>query len=195
MLFRSLEIGESYLQLNRTKDAMNYFKKAEASGNKLANKHLARIYYESGQIDLAVTYYRKALRADKEDTVAMRQLGYMYKEKKEWTKSLSYFKMYQKRINDAAEKKMIDEEVYFLEKNLPQGKPVRIAESISELDENDVEAINERAKELYIEGRALRDDDPDMARDKFREVMKIVPKDNPYHQKAFKAFNRLNEGK
>ena len=190
-----LEIGESYLQLNRTKDAMNYFKKAEASGNKLANKHLARIYYESGQIDLAVTYYRKALRADKEDTVAMRQLGYMYKEKKEWTKSLSYFKMYQKRINDAAEKKMIDEEVYFLEKNLPQGKPVRIAESISELDENDVEAINERAKELYIEGRALRDDDPDMARDKFREVMKIVPKDNPYHQKAFKAFNRLNEGK
>lgn len=188
-----LEIGESYLQLNRAKDAMKYFKKAESSGNKLAHKHLASIYYESGQLELAVTYYRKALRADKEDTVAMRQLGYMYKEKKEWSKALSYFKMYQKRINDPYEKKMIEEEVYFLQKNLPQGQPVNIAETLGELDENDVDAINERAKELYIEGRALRDEDPDLARDKFREVMKIVPKDNPYYKKAFKAFGKLGE--
>jgi len=190
-----LEIGESYLQLNRVDDAMKYFKKAENSGNKLAHKHLARIYYESGKLDQAVTYYRKALRADKNDTTAMRQLGYIYKEKQEWSKALSYLKMYQKRINDAAEKKMIDEEVYFLEKNLPQGRPVHIAESLNELDENDSEAINERAKELYIEGRALRDEDPETARDRFREVMKIVPKTNEYYKKAFKAFNKLNEVK
>ncbi len=190
-----LEIGESYLQLNRVDDAMKYFKKAENSGNKFAHKHLARIYYESGKLDQAVTYYRKALRADKNDTTAMRQLGYIYKEKQEWGKALSYLKMYQKRINDAAEKKMIDEEVYFLEKNLPQGRPVHIAESLNELDENDADAINERAKELYIEGRALRDEDPETARDRFREVMKIVPQTNEYHKKAFKAFNKLNEGK
>lgn len=187
-----LEIGESYLQLNRTKEALSYFKKAENSGNRFAHKHLARIYYETGKIDQAVTYYRKALRADKNDMVAMRQLGYIYKEKQEWARALSYFKMYQRKISDVAEKSMIDEEVYFLEQNLPKGAPARVAESVEELDENDVEAINERAKELYIEGRALREEDPDTARERFREVMRIVPKTNEYYKKAFKAFNRLN---
>lgn len=187
-----LEIGECYLQLNNQNEAMKYFRRAEASGNKLANKHLARIYYESGKLDTAVSYYRKALRADKNDIVAMKQLGYIYKEKQEWGKSLSYLKMYLKRITDPSERNMIQDEVFYLEKNLPQGQIVKNTDDPNELEGDDAAALEERAKELYIEGRALRQEDPDTAREKFREIMKIVPKTSDYYKKAFKAFNKIN---
>lgn len=187
----SLEIGECYLQLNNKAEALKYFKKAEASGNKLANKHLAIMYYEAGKLDTAVSYYRKALRADKTDIIAMKQLGYIYKEKNEWGKALSYLKMYYKRITDPYEKRMIQDEIYYLEKNLPHGQVVKNAENPEELDANDPEALEERAKELYIEGRALRQEDPKTAREKFREIMNIVPKTSTYYKKAFKAFNDL----
>ncbi|HNW82505.1 MAG TPA: tetratricopeptide repeat protein [bacterium] len=187
-----LEIGECYLQLNNQNEAMKYFRKAEASGNKLANKHLAMIYYESGKLDTAVSYYRKALRADKNDIIAMKQLGYIYKEKQEWGKALSYLKMYLKRITDPYEKRMITDEVFYLEKNMPHGQVVKNTDDPNEIDSDDAVAIEERAKELYIEGRALRQEDPKTAREKFREIMSIVPKTSEYYKKAFKAFNKLN---
>lgn len=188
-----LEIGECYLQLSNEKEAMKYFKKAEASGNKLANKHLARIYYESGKLDTAVSYYRKALRADKNDIIAMKQLGYIYKEKQEWGRALGYLKMYLKRINDPYEKNMIQDEVFYLEKNMPHGQIVKNTDNPDELDSDDAAAIEERAKELYLEGRALRQEDPKTAREKFQEIMRIVPKTSEYYKKAFKAFNKLGE--
>lgn len=187
-----LEIGECYLQLNNQNEAMKYFKRAEASGNRLANKHLARIYYETGKLDTAVSYYRKALRADKNDITAMKQLGYIYKEKQEWGKALSYLKMYLKRVTDPYEKRMINDEVFYLEKNLPKGQVVKNTEDPNELDSDDAEALEERAKELYIEGRALRQENPDVAREKFREIMRIVPKNSTYYKKAFKAFNKMS---
>ena len=190
-----LEIGESYLELNRPKKALFYFKKAQSSGNSFANKHLARIYYEAGNLNKAVTYYKKSLAADSSDSVALRQLGYIYKEKKNWAKSLSYFKRYLKNVNDPYEKKMIEDEMFFLRKSMPSGQQVIKTEGFEGMEQRDVEAVLERAKELYVEGRALRNEDPETARQKFREVMKIVPKGNRYYQKAFKAFKKLKNNK
>lgn len=190
-----LEIGESYLELNRPREALSYFKKAQSSGNQFASKHLARIYYEAGDLNKAITYYKKSLAADSSDPVALKQLGYIYKEKKNWARSLSYLKRYLKNVNDPYEKKMIEDEIFFLRKSVPSGQQVVKTEGFEGMEQRDVEAVLERAKELYIEGRALRNEDPDAARQKFREVMKIVPKGNRYYQKAFKAFKKLKKVK
>lgn len=187
-----LEIGESYLQLNRPQKALSYFKRAQNSGNKLANKHLARIYYEAGNLNKAVKYYKKALAADRSDTMALRQLGYIYKERKNWSKSLSYFKRYLKHVKDPYEKKMIEDEIFFLRKSMPAGKQAALqTDGFQGMDQADVEAVLERAKELYVEGRALRKENPEAARNKFREVMKIVPKGNRYYEKASRAYKKL----
>ncbi len=193
-----LEIGESYLQLNRPKKALSYFKRAQRSGNKLASRHLARIYYEAGNLNMAVKFYKEALAADSSDTLALRQLGYIYKERKNWSKSLSYFKRYLKHVNDPYEKKMIEDEIFFLRKSMPAGEAAKAAlrtDGFQGMDQADVEAILERAKELYVEGRALRKENPAAAKQKFQEVMKIVPKGNRYYEKAFKAFNKLENVK
>jgi len=190
-----LEIGESYLELNRPQRALSYFKKAQRSGNKFANKHLARIYYEAGNLNKAVTYYKKSLAADSSDSVALRQLGYIYKEKKNLGKSLSYFNRYLKNVNDPYEKKMIEDEIFFLKKSMPSGRQVIKTEGFEGMEQKDVEAVLERAKELYVEGRALRNEDPEAARQKLREVMKIVPKGSRYYQKAFRAFKKLKKMK
>jgi predicted Zn finger-like uncharacterized protein len=185
-----LEIGETYLQVNNKKEALKYLRLAEKSGNRNAHKHLARINYEMGKIDTAVSYYRKSLKADKNDIAALRQLGYIYKEKGEYPRALAYFNRYLKLIRDANERQMIQDEIYFLNRNLSETQKRRMEEDPTmEMDEED---INERAKELYLEGRALRIEDPELAREKFREVMRIVPKDNEYYQKAFRSFNRLH---
>ena len=193
-----LEIGESYLQLNRHKEALAYFKRAQRSGNKLASQHLARIYYEAGNLNKAVKFYKKALAADSTDSVALRQLGYIYKERKNWAKSLSYFKRYLKYVNDPYEKKMIEDEIFFLRKSMPAGAGRQAGvqtEGFQGMDQADIEAVIERAKELYVEGRALRKENPKAARQKFREVMKIVPKGNRYYEKAFRAFKKLGNTK
>jgi len=190
-----LEIGESYLQLNSQKKALAYFKKAQRSGNKLASKHLARIYYESGNLEKAVRYYKKALAADRTDSIALRQLGYIYKERKNWSKSLSYFKRYLKSVSDPYEKKMIEDEIFFLKKSMPSGAKVVKTDGFIGMEQKDVEAVLERAKELYVEGRALRKENPEEARKKFREVMKIVPKGNRYYEKALKAYRKIENKK
>jgi len=184
-----LEIGETYLNVNNTREALKYLRLAEKEGNPNAHKYLARIYYETGKIDTAVQYYRKSLRADKNDVQALRQLGFIYKEKGEYPRALSHFNRYLKLITDPFERKMIEDEIFFLNRNLTEAhKKTMRDDSTLEMDEED---INERAKELYLEGRALRIEDPELAREKFREIMKIVPKDNEYYQKAFRSFNRL----
>ncbi|HDT11654.1 MAG TPA: tetratricopeptide repeat protein, partial [bacterium] len=186
-----LEIGETYMQVNNTKEALKYFRLAEKNGNPNAHKYLAKIYYEMGKIDTAIQYYRKSLRVDKNDVRALRQLGYIYKEKGEYPRSIAYFNRYLKLITDHHEKEMIRDEIFFLNRNMTEAQKSRIVEDDTlEMDE---EEINERAKELYLEGRALRIEDPELAREKFREVMKMVPKDNEYYQKSFRSFNRLNK--
>ena len=115
-----LEIGESYMQLGKRREAMEYFKKAEKSGNHAAEKQIAMIFYEDGKTDQAINYFKKVLRHDKNDIDAMRQLGYIYKEREELTKALSYFKLYLKKVTDLNERKMIENEVYYIQQNLPQ---------------------------------------------------------------------------
>ncbi len=185
-----LEIGEAYLQVNNRREAMKYLQLAEKSGNPGAHRHLARLNYEMGRIDTAVSYYRRSLRADKNDVQALRQLGFIYKEKGDYPRSLAYFNRYLKLINDAYERQMIQDEIFFLNRNLSEAQKRTIDQDPSlGMDEED---INERAKELYLEGRALRVEDPELARERFREVMRIVPKDNEYYQKSFRSFNRLH---
>ena len=183
-----LEIGESYLQLGKRKDAMEYLKKAEKSGNRAAEKHIAAILYENGNIDQAISYFKKVLSHNKNDMDALRQLGYIYKERGENAKALYYFKLYLKKVTDHNEREMIENDVYYLQQSLPQGKPVKEADL-----EEDQESLNERIEDLYEEGKDLMEDDPEEAKKLFQEVMKIAPKGNEYYKKAFKAFNKLNQ--
>ena len=183
-----LEIGESYLQLGKRKEAMEYLKKAEKSGNRAAEKHIATILYENGNIDQAIIYFKKVLSHNKNDMDALRQLGYIYKERGENAKALSYFKIYLKKVTDHNEKEMIQNDVYYLQQSLPQGKQVKEADL-----EEDQESLNERIQDLYEEGKDLREDDPEEAKKLFQEVMKIAPKGSEYYKKASKALNKLKE--
>lgn len=45
-----------------------------------------------------------------------------------------------------------------------------------------------KAKTLYMEAVSLKETDPDKAKEKFKEVMKLVPEDNKYYKKAKKAL-------
>ena len=199
-----LEIGESYLQLGKRKEAMSYFRKAESSGSHAAEKHIANMLYEDGKTAQAINYFKKVLRYDKNDIEVMRQLGYIYKEREELTKALSYFKLYLKKVKDYNEKKMIEDEVYYIQQNLPHGKTVKEAAATTEdsdknnpaevnSEKNESEDVNSEAKELYEEGEKLKNEDPEEAKSFFQEVMKIAPKNSEYYQKALKALNQLNE--
>jgi len=48
-----------------------------------------------------------------------------------------------------------------------------------------------RAKKLYMEGRSKKNSDPDAAREKLEEVLKLVPKTNKYYKKAKKLLRKL----
>ena len=183
-----LEIGESYLQLGKRKDALEYFKKAEKSGNRAALKQIANILYENGNTDQAITYFKKVLSHNKNDMDALRQLGYIYKERGENAKALSYFKLYLKKVTDHNERAMIQDDVYYLQQSLPQGKQVKEA-----VIEEDTESLNEKIQDLYDEAKDLREDDPDEAKKLFIEVMKLAPKGSEYYKKASKALNKLKE--
>ena len=156
-----LEIGESYMQLGKRKEAMEYLKKAEKSGNHAAERQIAIMLYDDGQIDKAITYFKKVLRHDKNDVEAMRQLGYIYKEREELAKALSYFKLYLKKVSDYNERKMIEDEVFYIQQNLPKNAAAtsekhhetpaeREAEIVEEEEEKEVQndnAVNEEKKE------------------------------------------------
>ncbi|HNT26700.1 MAG TPA: FHA domain-containing protein [bacterium] len=45
-----------------------------------------------------------------------------------------------------------------------------------------------KAKTLYMEAVSLKESDPEAAKEKFKEVMKLVPNDNKYYKKAKKAL-------
>lgn len=144
-----LEIGESYMQLGKRKEAMEYFKKAEKSGNSAAERQIAIMLYEDGQIDKAISYFKKVLRHDKNDIEAMRQLGYIYKEREELSKALSYFKLYLKKVTDYNEKKMIEDEVYYIQQNLPKNTPATPEKKHEQPSENvdETEAEEETGEE------------------------------------------------
>ena len=145
-----LEIGESYMQLGKRKEAMEYLKKAEKSGNRAAEKLIGTMLYEDGKTDQAINYFKKVLRHDKNDIDAMRQLGYIYKEREELAKALSYFKLYLKKVNDPNEKKMIEDEVFYIQQNLPKNAAPSNGnkqKAQKEIDEPEDEAEEEKEEE------------------------------------------------
>ena len=83
---------------------------------------------------------------------------------------------------------MIENDVYYLQQSLPQGKSVQEAEI-----EEDQEALKEKIQDLYEDGKDLMEDDPEEAKRLFQEVMKLAPKGSEYFKKAFKAFNKIKE--
>ena len=183
-----LEIGESYFQLGNRSKAMDYLKKAEKSGNRMAVKLLAGIYYDSGDINKAINYYKKVLATDKKDVDSMSKLGYIYKERGDLPTALRYFQRCLKHISDHNEKSMIQDEVYYIKQNLPQSSaPATKAEK-----GGDSEEAIEEAEDLYEEGMYVIDDDPEEAKRLFQEVMKTVSKNNEFYKKAHKALNKIN---
>ncbi len=63
--------------------------------------------------------------------------------------------------------------------------------SSSEASSGASEDNTEQAKTLYMEGVSLKDSSPEKAKEKFEEVLKIVPKDNKYYKKAKKALKEM----
>ncbi|MBQ4437550.1 zinc-ribbon domain-containing protein [bacterium] len=183
-----LEIGESYLQLGNRSKAMDYLKKAEKSGNRGAVKLLAGIYYESGDINKAINYYKKVLAGNKKDVDSMSKLGYIYKERGDLPTALRYFQRCLKNISDPNEKSMIQDEVYYIKQNMPQSS----APAPKAAKEGDSEEAIEEAEDLYEEGLYVMDDDPEEAERLFQEVMKTVSKNNEFYKKAQKALNKIN---
>ncbi len=62
-------------------------------------------------------YYQKNLEYNKNNGETIKQLAFIFKEKKQYKISLDYFKRYMQMTDDPAEKKMVQEEIYFLGKN------------------------------------------------------------------------------
>ena len=184
-----LEIGESYLQLGNRSKAMEFIKKAEKSGNRAAAKLLAGIYYDSGDTNKAINYYKKVIALDKKDVESMSKLGYIYKEKGDLPTALRYFQRCLKHISDHNEKNMIQDEVYYIKQNMPHSSAPASAPKAETSDSQ--EAIEE-AEDLYEEGMYIIDDDPEEAKRLFQEVMKTVSKNNEFYKKASKALNKIN---
>ena len=184
-----LEIGESYLQLGNRSKAMEFIKKAEKSGNRAAAKLLAGIYYDSGDTNKAINYYKKVIALDKKDVESMSKLGYIYKEKGDLPTALRYFQRCLKHISDHNEKSMIQDEVYYIKQNMPHSSAPASAPKAETSDSQ--EAIEE-AEDLYEEGMYIIDDDPEEAKRLFQEVMKTVSKNNEFYKKASKALNKIN---
>ena len=182
-----LEIGESYLQLGSRSKAMDYLKKAEKSGNRTAVKLLAGIYYDSGDINKAINYYKKVIAADKKDVDSMSKLGYIYKERGDLPTALRYFQRCLKNISDPNERSMIQDEVYYIKQNMPAGStPAPKAEK-----GGDSQEAVEEAEDLYEEAMYAIDDDPEEAKRLLQEVMKTVSKNNEFYKKASKALNKI----
>ena len=210
-----LEIGESYWQLNNPKKALQYLQKALQSGNRDAEKLIASIFYDSGEINKSIIYYKRALKHNKNDAESLRKLGYIYKEREEISKAISYFRRYLKTIHDSNEKRMIEDEIYFLQQNLPQQPQVNTnvqrkeveadeegedmneenSESGQNNDENDDNAESEAKsiKELYEQATSLKNEDPEKAKHLFKEILKTTQKEDEYYKKAFKALEQLDE--
>jgi Tfp pilus assembly protein PilF len=187
-----LEIGESYLQLGNRSKALDYLKKAEKSGSHGAAKLLAGIFYESGDTNKAITYYKKVLSGNKKDVESMSKLGYIYKEKGDLPTALRYFQRCIKYTNDYNEKEMLQNEIYYIKQSMPQAPAASPSARPKAAKESDSEEAIEEAEDLYEEGLYVMDDDPEEAKRLFQEVMKTVSKNNEFYKKAQKALNKIN---
>ncbi len=49
-----------------------------------------------------------------------------------------------------------------------------------------------KAKKLYMEGRSMRESDPETAREKLEKVLELVPSNNKYYKKAKKVLRKLD---
>lgn len=201
-----LEIGECYLNLEKTDEAMKYFLKAVKAGNKAGYRFLARIYYDRGNLDKAATYYRQILSSFPDDPEPIKQLAYIFKERQKHAKARSYFKRYLKMLKPGdAERQMIQDEIYYSEKNIGGAKLSKIRKE--EEEEERVETQEEKgdpfeeesasdieeAKKLYMEAVSLVESDKKGAERLLKRAMKLSPESNRYHIKARKLIKKMKE--
>ncbi|HNT27851.1 MAG TPA: tetratricopeptide repeat protein, partial [bacterium] len=196
-----LEIAECYLNLEKTDEALKYFSKALKAGNKTALRFLGRIYYDKGKLDKAAEYYRQSLKVFPDDHEPLKQLGYIFKERGRHTTARSYFKRYIKflRAGDP-ERAMIEDEIYYSEKNIGTKKLSKIKKEEAEEESvgddefgEDAEGKTEEAKKLYMEAVSLAEADKKEAKRILRKVMKTVPANDKYHIKARKLLKKIQE--
>jgi tetratricopeptide (TPR) repeat protein len=75
----------------QTKDAMNLYRKMARVDSTYADAffHIARIYqYDLPQLDSAIFYYKKAIKANQEHVPSYHNLGLVYEEKNDITNAL-----------------------------------------------------------------------------------------------------------
>ncbi|MFO7735303.1 MAG: tetratricopeptide repeat protein [bacterium] len=182
-------IGKCHLELGNRKKAKNYMLKAYNRGSKDVFYDLARIYYEEGNIRKSGEFYRKNLKYNKNHAESLKRLGYINKESGNFDQSLYYFRRYLPIVQDPSEKKMIEEELRFLKNRVSRRKYSKIMDNVEDYTEEGVsKGTLKKAKQLYMKGKIMQKNDPEAAKQNFREVMKILPKENEYYKKAFKAF-------
>ncbi len=114
------EMAECYYRTKNMPEAVKYFKKAAANGDKESYNYIARIYYDDNKVELAREYFLKSISANPKDRSAYKSLAYIYKEMKEPEKAINYFNSYLKYVDDDAEKKMINDEIYFIKNGSKQ---------------------------------------------------------------------------
>lgn len=196
-----LEIAECYLNLEKTDEALKYFSKALKAGNKAALRFLGRIYYDKGKLDQAADYYRQSLKAFPDEYEPLKQLGYIFKERGRYTTARSYFKRYIKFLKPGdPERSMIEDEIYYSEKNIGTKKLSKIKKEEAEEESvgddefgDDGEGKTEEAKKLYMEAVSLAEADKKEAKRILRKVMKTVPANDKYHIKARKLLKKIQE--
>lgn len=196
-----LEIAECYLNLEKTDEALKYFSKALKAGNKTALRFLARIYYDKNKLDQAAEYYRQSLKVFPDDHEPLKQLGYIFKERGRHTTARSYFKRYIKFLRSGdPERAMIEDEIYYSEKNIGTKKLSKIKKEEAEEEsvgddafDDEGEGKTEEAKKLYMEAVSLAEADKKEAKRILRKVMKTVPAKDKYHIKARKLLKKIQE--
>ncbi|HOW52659.1 MAG TPA: tetratricopeptide repeat protein [bacterium] len=202
-----LEIGECYLNLEKIEEALKYLIKAVQAGNKTGYRFLARIYYDRGNLDKAATYYRQTLSAFPDDPEPIKQLAYIFKERQKYAKARSYFKRYIKHLKPGdPERQMIEDEIYYSEKNIGGVKLTKIRKE--EAEEERVETLEkegdpfneevsaadvEEAKTLYMEAVSLVESDRKGAEKLLKRAMKLAPETNRYYIKARKLLKKMKE--
>lgn len=182
-------IGKCYLELGDIRKAKTHMLKAYNRGSKDVFYDLARIYYDEGNIQKAREFYRKNLKHNKTHAESLKRLAYINKEAKNFDQSLYYFRKYLPVVDDPSEIKMIEDELRFLKDKVSRRKYSKIMDNVEDYTEDGVSKDTlTKAKQLYMKGKIMQKNDTEAAKRNFRKVMKMLPRENDYYKKAFKAF-------
>ena len=77
-------------------------------------QNFARALIEKKKFDEAITYCRRATRAEPENPLTWLNLAYAYKEVRKAPEAVTAFKTYLQKKPDAQNKKEIEDEIHYL---------------------------------------------------------------------------------